>query len=105
MEKGITLETLNEKHRKKTPEEKAAIQKQKNAKYRRRHLKKKQEAQRQNLQSLEQDDRFFFIAGYTSGDAPYGITWERATVLLKEIDDHERDLSGRQLFLGPSEIL
>ena len=25
MEKGITLETLNEKHRKKTPEEKAAI--------------------------------------------------------------------------------
>lgn len=23
-----------------------------------------------------QDDRFFFIAGYTSGGAPYGVTWE-----------------------------
>ena len=29
----------------------------------------------------------------------------RATVLLKEIDDHERDLSCRWLFLGPAEIL
>lgn len=24
---------------------------------------------------LEQDDTFFFIAGYTSGGAPYGVTW------------------------------
>lgn len=24
----------------------------------------------------EQDDRFYFIAGYTSGGAPYGVTWE-----------------------------
>ena len=24
----------------------------------------------------EQDDRFFYIAGYTSGGAPYGVTWE-----------------------------
>ncbi len=23
-----------------------------------------------------QDDQFFFIAGYTSGGAPYGVTWE-----------------------------
>ena len=84
MEKGITLETLNEKHRKKTPKEKATIQKQKNANRRRRHLKKKQEALRQNLQSLEQDDRFFFIAGYTSGGAPYGITWEE---IEEPIDD------------------
>ena len=29
----------------------------------------------------------------------------RATVLLKEIDDHERDLSCRWQFLGPAEIL
>ena len=27
---------------------------------------------------LEQDDHFYFIAGYTSGGAPYGITWEEA---------------------------
>jgi len=25
---------------------------------------------------LEQDDRFYYIAGYTSGGAPYGVTWE-----------------------------
>jgi hypothetical protein len=25
-----------------------------------------------------QDDRFAFIAGYTSGGAPYGITWEES---------------------------
>ena len=81
MEKGITLETLNEKHRKKIPEEKAAIQKQKNANRCRRRLKKKQEAQ---LQNLDQDDRFFFIAGYTSGGAPYGITWEE---MEERIDD------------------
>lgn len=29
----------------------------------------------------------------------------RATVLLKENDDHERDLSCRRLFLGLAEIL
>ena len=23
------------------------------------------------------DDEFFFIAGYTSGGAPYGVTWEQ----------------------------
>ena len=25
-----------------------------------------------------QDDTFYFIAGYTSGGAPYGITWDEA---------------------------
>ena len=24
----------------------------------------------------EQDDTFYYIAGYTSGGAPYGVTWE-----------------------------
>ena len=27
-------------------------------------------------QIVDQDDRFFYIAGYTSGGAPYGVTWE-----------------------------
>lgn len=26
---------------------------------------------------IEQDDTFSFIAGYTSGGAPYGVTWEQ----------------------------
>ena len=34
-----------------------------------------------------QDDRFFFIAGYTSGGAPYGITWEEARI--NGIDEYE----------------
>ncbi|WP_240763207.1 hypothetical protein [Paenibacillus thalictri] len=25
---------------------------------------------------LEQDENFYFIAGYTDGGFPYGITWE-----------------------------
>lgn len=25
--------------------------------------------------SLDSDDTFFYIAGYTSGGAPYGVTW------------------------------
>ena len=28
------------------------------------------------LPFMDQDDTFFFIAGYTSGGAPYGLTWE-----------------------------
>jgi RimJ/RimL family protein N-acetyltransferase len=36
-----------------------------------------------------QDDRFYFIAGYTSGGAPYGVTWEEMGLELfnDEIDD------------------
>ena len=30
------------------------------------------------LTFLEQDENYYFIAGYTSGGAPYGITWEEA---------------------------
>jgi hypothetical protein len=36
-----------------------------------------------------QDDRFFFIAGYTSGGAPYGVTWEKMG--LKPWEDLEEN--------------
>ena len=36
-----------------------------------------------------QDDRFFFIAGYTSGGAPYGVTWEEMG--LKPWEDLEEN--------------
>ena len=41
-------------------------------------LEKKQERkEREWLEShADQDDRFFFIAGYTSNGGPYGVTWE-----------------------------
>lgn len=48
-----------------------------NKKRRRKHqqLKKQEE-----LFGAEfgQDEHFFFIAGFTEGGAPYGITWEEA---------------------------
>ena len=83
IQNGITLEILMTKKHKKTPEEKAAVAKQKKQQMR---AKLKKET-RDNLAKEEilQDDRFFFIAGYTSGDAPYGITLEEMG--LKPWDD------------------
>lgn len=63
IESGITLEILTAKKHKKTPEEKAVIIKQ-----------KKEAREKSTADEILQDDRFFFIAGYTSGGAPYGVT-------------------------------
>lgn len=38
--------------------------------------RKKQVKKAVEASPLDQDDTFFFIAGYTSGGAPYGVTWE-----------------------------
>lgn len=40
-------------------------------------LRRKRELKKQ-VESFnpDQDETFFFIAGYTSGGAPYGVTWE-----------------------------
>ena len=37
---------------------------------------KKEERRQLEYEMQEQDDRFCYIAGYTSGGAPYGLTWE-----------------------------
>ena len=37
---------------------------------------KKAEARLEAYSNDFQDDRFYFIAGYTSGGAPYGVTWD-----------------------------
>lgn len=60
-----------------TPED-AAVKHQAEQK-RQEHLRREREAKKQ--QDLydrfpNSDDRFYFIAGYTSGGAPYGVTWE-----------------------------
>ena len=75
------------KGHRKTPEEKAAVAKQKKQQMR---AKLKKET-RDNLAKEEilQDDRFFFIAGYTSGGAPYGVTWEEKD--LKPWEDLEEN--------------
>lgn len=38
--------------------------------------KRKKNKREPDATEFWQDDRFFFIAGYTSGGAPYGVTWE-----------------------------
>lgn len=38
--------------------------------------KKKSKNKQENNWNDFQDDNFFYIAGYTSGGAPYGVTWE-----------------------------
>jgi len=37
--------------------------------------KKEQKQQSKVYQNEDQDDTFYYIAGYTSGGAPYGLTW------------------------------
>lgn len=37
--------------------------------------------------SIESDDTFAFIAGYTSGGFPYGITWEEMEQKSLEEDE------------------
>lgn len=41
------------------------------------HKPRKKKKHKQTFEPLmEQNDDFFYIAGYTSGGAPYGVTWE-----------------------------
>ena len=42
--------------------------------------KKRLKRERQEMFGTEfgQDEHYFFIAGFTEGGAPYGITWEEA---------------------------
>ena len=54
---------------------------QENLEARGRKFKEKREAHRTKKESVDidysfQDETFYFIAGYTSGGAPYGVTWE-----------------------------
>lgn len=40
--------------------------------------KVKKQCSRENDLLFESDEYYYFIAGYTSGGAAYGITWEEA---------------------------
>ena len=57
--------------------------------------RKKKEGNRQTEEHNEwQDDRFYFIAGYTSGGVPYGVTWEEMGLepYENEFDDDILDI-------------
>lgn len=38
--------------------------------------KKKRKSKSKFHEEITQNDMFFYIAGYTSGGVPYGVTWE-----------------------------
>ena len=87
IQNGITLEKLNMRKRKKTPEEKAAVLKMK----RKQRIAKRQVMKNHAVENnTSQDDTFFYIAGYTSGGAPYGVTWEEVGL------EPWQDLEGEQ---------
>ena len=53
---------------------------------------KRQEAKKQQSfydRFPDSDDRFYFIAGYTSGGAPYGVTWEEMGLSPWELPEEE----------------
>lgn len=75
IEAGVTLESFS-----KRPKQK------KTGKVRRpRKIKK----QKNEELELWQDERYFFIAEYTSGGAPYGLTWEEMGVELSQNHSQE----------------
>jgi hypothetical protein len=53
--------------------------------------RQKKNAEREQVKSdeelFESNDMFYYIAGYTSGGAPYGLTWEEAIEQGLHIDD------------------
>lgn len=63
-----------------TPEqiarEKEAVERHKQHLQNRKKKKRLQKEAKNEIRNLDQDDQFFFIAGYTSGGAPYGVTWD-----------------------------
>lgn len=63
VENGITEKSLEK------PKKSVSIEKDKK-------VRKKKKRVKEEIELSSQDDRFFFIAGYTSGGAPYGVTWE-----------------------------
>ena len=58
--------------------EKLAVMQQAEQKRRESCQRKREEKKRQAVfdRYPDSDDTFFFIAGYTPGGAPYGVTWE-----------------------------
>ena len=74
--------------------EKAAVKAyqelQKAKKAKRKKIREQKRIQKDNpVFHEDQDDTFYYIAGYTTGGAPYGVTWEEMGLKpdIGEIDD------------------
>lgn len=63
------------------------IQRAKKAK--RKRLREQRKMQKSDIADYpEQDGTFYYIAGYTSGGAPYGVTWEEMG-MSPDMDDDD----------------
>lgn len=57
--------------------------------------------------SIDQDDQFYFIAGYTEGGAPYGVTWEEywaQSALAKDCSISEGEPQMKKLVLTERQL-
>lgn len=62
------------------------IQRAKKAK--RKRLREQRKMQKSDIEDYaKQDGTFYYIAGYTSGGAPYGVTWEEMGISPDMEDD------------------
>lgn len=52
-----------------------------------RKSRRKNQREELELNLFESDETFAFIAGYTSGGVPFGITWEE----MKAIEQREKE--------------
>lgn len=60
-----------------SPEKLAAMKQAEQIRLERKRLEREEKKQQEIYDRYpDSDDTFFFIAGYTSGGAPYGVTWE-----------------------------
>jgi hypothetical protein len=72
--------------------------------------KRKRKKSKQDIglsESIEQDEHFYFIAGYTEGGAPYGLTWEECEVDESYISNNkmnEEELLMKELKLTESQL-
>lgn len=74
---GVTVTDEQIAREKRAVEAYMQQQKAKKARRRARRAERKAAKESVSLFHTDQDDNFFFIAGYTSGGAPYGVTWEQ----------------------------
>ena len=80
------------------PEKQKAYQDQLKAKERKRAEKKAGQGQTDVADNPFQDENFYFIAGYTPGGAPYGITWEEAEEFeAGEMETEQQELNTERL--------
>ena len=60
-----------------SPEKRAEMQQAERLRIEQKHREREQTMEEYLAERFpDSDDRFFYIVGYTSGGAPYGVTWE-----------------------------